>query len=458
MSTESPRTADLRGHWLFGCLREFYKDPLGLYERARQEHGDFVRLRLVPGIYAYLLSHPDAVEYVLQKNAGNYRKPDVFAKQIRPLIGNGLFISEGDFWRRQRRLMQPAFHRQQLLQLAPLIVSAAETFVRQHLAADPARPVDLVQEMTWLALRIVSTTLFGSDVLADDSSQPVHAIVTAYRTVFQHVTRPMRSLLLAPAWLPTPANRAFAQARKVLDRAVLKLIEARGQTAAPPADLLSLLLAAQSEEGRGGLSDQQVKDEVLTMLTAGHETMASALSWAWYLLGRHPRTQEDLADEVRGQLRGDDASLTADDLPHLPLARAVFEETMRLYPPAWGATREAIGPDAVGSNTIPARSVVIVSQWVTHRHPDFWPEPEQFRPERFLSARGTKRHPYAYFPFGGGPRACIGNTFALMKGPLVLAAIARRFRVELLPKQAAVPDPTFTLRPRDGVKVLLRPR
>jgi cytochrome P450 len=458
MSTVSPRSADFRGHWLLGCLPAFFKDPLQLCERARQEHGDFVRLRIVPGIYAYLLSHPDAVEHVLHKNAGNYRKPGMHTKEMRPLIGNGLFISDGDFWRQQRRLMQPAFHRQPMLQAAPRMVSVADAFVRQHLAADPDRPVDLVQEMTWLALRIVSTALFGSDVLTDDPGQPAQAVVTAYRTAFQFVTRPMRTPFPLPHWLPTPAGRAFARARKVLDRAVQKMIDARHQAAAPPADLLSLILAARSTDGRGGLTDQQVKDEVLTMLTAGHETMASALSWAWYLLGSHPRTQEDLADEVRGRLGGGEASLTADDLPHLPLARAVFEETMRLYPPAWAATRQARSPDTVGSTTIPARSVVIVSQWVTHRHPDFWPEPEQFRPERFLPAQETQRHPYAYFPFGAGPRGCIGSAFAMMKGPLVLATIARRFRVELVSGQAVVPDPTFTLRPRHGVHAFLRPR
>jgi cytochrome P450 len=440
-----------------GCLREFYKDPLRLYERARQDHGDFVRLRLVPGISLYLLSHPDAVEHVLHKNARNYRKPDVFIKHMRPLFGNGVFLSEGDFWRRQRRLLQPAFNRESVLQLIPGMAAVTTTFVRQHLAADPAQPVDLVLEMRCLALRIVSTTLFGSDILADDPGLPAHAIVSAFRTSFDHVSRPMRSPFLAPSWLPTPANRRFARARKVLDRAVLKLIEARRQSATPPADLLSLLLAAQNH-GEGGLSDQQAKDEVLTLLTAGSETIATALAWAWYLLGRHPRVQENLADEVRGRLGAGDATLTADDLPHLPLARAVFQETLRLYPPAWGAPREAIGPDAIGGYAIPARAIAFVSQWVTHRHPDFWPAPQQFRPERFLPARDTQRHPYAYFPFSGGPRGCSGDTFTLMNGPLVLATIAQRFRVQLVSEQAVVPDPTFTLRPRGEVKVFLRLR
>jgi cytochrome P450 len=463
MSACSQPARDLRGHWLLGCLREIFKDPLGLYTRAWREHGDYVRLRIAPLAYAYLLSHPHAVEHVLQKNARNYRKPELLTKPMRPLIGNGLFVSEGEFWLRQRRLMQPAFHRQQLARLAPLMVFATEAFVERRLATGLDQAVDIVEEMARLSLQIASTTLFGSDLTAGDpgssgSFPEVDSIYHAYRTGFQHVTRPMKSFQLSPGWLPTRANRAFARAKKVLDRVVLKLIEARRQTASPPADLLSLLLAARDEETGGRMTDQQVRDEVVTLLTAGHETMVAALSWAWYLLGQHPRVQDGLADEVRGRFGGGDTSLTAEDLPHLPLARAVFEETLRLYPPAWGVPRQASAADEIGGLPIPAKGVVILSQWITHRHPDFWPRPEQFQPERFLPGQETNRHRFAYFPFGGGPRGCIGNTFALMEGTLVLAAIARRFRVELLPGQAVVPDPGFTLRPRTGITAVLRLR
>ncbi len=266
----------------------------------------------------------------------------------------------------------------------------------------------------------------------------------------------MGSPPLVPAWLPTPRNLAFARAKRLLDRVVLGLIAARRQTASRPDDLLTLLLAAQDEETGVGMTDRQVKDEAVTLLTAGHETAGAALSWSWYLLGQHPRVQDDLHDEARGKLGG--RSPTLEDLPDLPLAKAVFEEALRLYPPAWGQPREAIRPDEVNGFPIPARGIVTVCQYVTHRHPDFWDEPERFNPGRFLPGRGGARHKFAYFPFGGGPRVCIGNAFALLEGPLVLATVAQRFRVELVPGQAVVPDPTFTLRPRDGVKVLLRPR
>jgi cytochrome P450 len=237
---------------------------------------------------------------------------------------------------------------------------------------------------------------------------------------------------------------------------VLELIAERRKASTRPDDLLTLLLAAQDEEGGGGMTDQQLKDEALTLLTAGHETVGAALAWTWYLLGQHPQVQEDLHDEVRGKLQG--RAPTLEDLPELPLTRAVFEETLRLYPPAWGQPREPIQTDEVNGYPIPAKAIVTLSQWVTHRHPHFWDEPEEFRPQRFLPGESEGRHRFAYFPFGGGPRVCIGNTFALLEGPLVLATLAQRFRVELAPGQVVVPDPTFTLRPRNGVKVILRPR
>jgi cytochrome P450 len=237
---------------------------------------------------------------------------------------------------------------------------------------------------------------------------------------------------------------------------VLELIEARRRAASRPDDLLSLLLEAQDEGTGAGMTDQQVKDEALTLLTAGHETVGAALSWAWYLLAQQPQAQNDLHDEASARLQG--RSPTAEDLPHLPLARAAFEEAMRLYPPAWGLPREAVQADEINGFAMPARGIIVLSQYVTHRHPDFWPEPDRFKPERFLPAQAASRPKFAYFPFGGGPRVCIGNTFALMEGPMVLATVLQRFRVELVADQNVVPDPTFTLRPRDGVKVVFWPR
>jgi cytochrome P450 len=440
-----------RGGWLLGCLRQFQRDPLGLYQRANREYGHYVRIRAFPGVYVYLLTHPEAVEHVLQKRHKNYRKPDFFNKNMGLLTGNGVLTSEGDFWLRQRRLMQPAFHRGHLARLAPLMTAAAEDFVRGQEAAGPGRPLDILDAMMKVGLRIAGTTLFSADVAAEADD-----IGRAYRVAFEHVSRRMNAPPLIPAWFPTPRNLAFWRAKRLLDRVVLGLVAARRQAASRPDDLLTLLLAARDEETGAGMTDEQVKDEALTLLTAGHETAGAALAWTWYLLGQHPQVQDDLYDEARGKLGG--RSPTLEDLADLPLTRAVFEEALRLYPPAWGQPRESIQADEIDGYPIPAKAIVTLCQWVTHRHPDFWEGPEQFRPERFLSGRAAGRHRFAYFPFGGGPRVCMGSNFALMEGLLVLATVLQRFRVELVPGQTVVPDPTFTLRPRDGVKVLLWPR
>jgi cytochrome P450 len=437
------------GHWLWGCLRQFQRDPLSLYTEANREFGHYVRIRAFPGIYVYPLTHPEAVEHVLQKHHKNYRKPDYFNKTVGLLTGNGIFTSEGDIWLRQRRLIQTAFQRQQLAKLVPHIIAAAESF-NQEQCIRLGQPFDILDKMMKLALRIVGTTLFGTDITAEADD-----IGKAYRGGFEYVSHRMNSPPLIPVWLPTPRNLAFAKAKRRLDRVVLDLIAARRKETTRKDDLLSLLLAAQDEETGVGMTDDQLKDEALTLLTAGHETVGAALSWTWYLLSQNSEVQEDLYDEVHGRLQGRNPTL--EDLGELPLVRAVFEESMRLYPPAWGQPREALAEDEINGFSIPAKGTVTVNQWVTHRHPDFWDEPEKFRPERFLPGH-PERHKFAYFPFGGGPRVCIGNTFAMLEGPLVLATIIRKFRVELVPGHLVVPDPTFTLRPKYGVQVCLSAR
>lgn len=440
----------LRGHWLLGCGAEMQKDPLDFYLRAWQKCGDIARLRLFPGVHCYLVSHPDAVEQVLQKHHKNYRKPDLFNRSIRPMVGEGLIVSEGPFWLQQRRLMQPAFHRQHLVALAPKMTAAAEACLADWDRLPAGQPRDILDDMMRLSVRIAGMTLFSTDISAD-----ADAIGRAFRVSFTHVSKRMNSLPIIPDWLPTASNRQFAAAKQLLDRVVLELITARRQDPNPPRDFLSLLLAAQDEETGVGMSDEQVKNEALTLLTAGHDTVGASLAWAWYLLGQNPALQEEVHDEVRGVLQG--RTPTPDDLPRLPLTRAVFDETLRLYPPAWGMPREAIAADEIMGFAIPRKSVLILGTWVTHRRPDLWPEPEQFRPERFLDS-APPRPRFAYYPFGGGPRICIGQTFALLEGPLVLATLIQRYRIALVSDDQVVPDPTFTLRPRDGVRVTLQRR
>jgi cytochrome P450 len=439
-----------RGHWLTGCMREFRSDPLGLYRRTWQNHGDIARIRAFPGIYVYFLVHPDAVEHVLVRNHLNYHKPDFFNDNVGELSGNGLITSEGDTWRTQRKLVQPAFHRERLARLGEVMVEATEGLLRDWERGEPGRRIDILPEMMRLSLRIAGLTLFGADI-----SGEADAIGMAFRTAFAHISLRMNGPP-TPRWLPTAENRRFKAAKGLLDRVVQDMIDNRRKRGVERNDLLATLLAAQDEETGQGMSDRQVKDEVLTLLTAGHETGGAALSWTWYLLGQHPEIQAAVFDEVRGKLAG--RNPTVADLPDLTLTRAAFEEALRLYPPAPGQPRVAIGDDEIGGHRIPAKSMVMVCQYVTHRHPAFWDDPERFDPTRFLPGRAAGRPKFAYYPFGGGPRTCVGNHFALMEATLILATIAQRFRVELVPGQAIVPDTTFTLRPKPGVEVTLWPR
>jgi cytochrome P450 len=440
---------EVRGRWLMGCLRQVQRDPLGLYHGAWREHGDYVRLRAMAGFYFYLLAHPDAVEHVLHSNHKNYRKPDSANHSIGLLAGNGILTSEGDFWRKQRRLMQPAFLRQQVVKLSSHMVDSTDGFIRQWEQAEDGRTLDIVPEMMRLALRIASTSLFSADISGEADS-----IGQAYRTAFEYVSLKMNGrLMFSPLWMPTRRNRRFRQAKALLDGVVLDLIAQRRHEPAK-SDVLDLLLAAQDEESATGMTDGQLKDEALTLLTAGHETTGAALSWAWFLLATHQDVQHALHEQVSAHLRG--RLPAAEDLPSMPLATAVFEETMRLYPPAWGLPRETIDEDEICGYPIPAKATIILMQQIVHRHPDFWTQPDQFDPERFLPPRNSGRAKFAFFPFGGGPRICIGNQFAMLEGPLALAALAQRFHFTLVPNQLIIPDATFTLRPKNGVYLTVR--
>jgi cytochrome P450 len=457
---EAPRTATVssrrswpgpRGSWLFGCLQAIRRDSLTFYRDTWRTYGDYVRIRTLPGYDVYLLADPVAVEHVLVKNHKNYHKPSFLTGPVRQLIGNGLFTSEGDFWLRQRRLAQPAFLRGAVVRLAASMTAAADRLVREWETAPDGRIVDIVPEMMRLVLQIAGATLCGADIGAD-----ADAISAGQRAISAFVRHKMDNPLSAPLWVPTRRNRAFRRAKALLESVVLRLIELRRRGGPAANDLLDLLLAARDEESGTGMSDQQLKDEVLTLLFAGHDTTGAALSWALHLLARHQEVQEALHAEVSAHLAG--RTPTADDLPRLPLATAIFEETLRLYPPAPGLCRQARRPDEIQGYPIPAKALLMPSQWVTHRHPAYWDAPEQFRPERFLPGRAPDRPKFAYFPFGGGPRVCIGNTFALIEGALVLAALAQRFHFHPADDREVELDTTFVLRPKGAVNLVVRKR
>jgi cytochrome P450 len=312
--------------------------------------------------------------------------------------------------------------------------------------------VDIVPEMMRVVVQIAGATLFGADIGPD-----ADAIATAQRAIFDLVSYKMNnSVLSAPMWLPTRRNRGFHRAKALMDGIVLRIIESRRRGGPAANDLLDLLLAARDEESGTGMSDQQLKDEVLTLLFAGHDTTAAALSWAWHLLACHQDVQEALHAEAAAHLAG--RTPTADDLPHLPLAAAVFEEALRLYPPAPGLARRAIEPDEINGYPVPANAIVMPSQWVTQRHPAYWEQPDEFRPERFLPGQAAGRPKFVYFPFGGGPRICIGNVFAQIEAALILAGLTQRFHLRPADDRPVEPDTTFVLRPKGAVNLVVRKR
>jgi cytochrome P450 len=436
---------------LFGCLRPFQRDQLNFLRGVWRTYGDYVRIPTMPGYAVYLLTDPVAVEHVLVKNQKNYRKFEIVTRPIRMVIGDGLFTSEGAFWLRQRRLSQPAFLRGAILRRAAPMTAAVDGLVRAWNAAPDGRPIDMVAEMTRLVLHIACTTMFGADAGPD-----ADAIGAAQRAIFDLIRHKMDHLLAAPLWVPTPRNRAFRAAKGLFDSVVLRLIETRRRAGPADNDVLDLLLAARDEESGTGMSDRQLRDEVLTLLFAGLDTTTAGLSWAWHLLARHPEVQEALHDQAAARLAG--RTPAADDLPHLPLATAVLEEALRLYPPAPGVPRRAIGADDINGYPLPASAIVTASQWLTHRHPAYWDEPDRFRPERFLPGNAAGRPKFAYYPFGGGPRACIGNHFALIESALILAGLVQRFSFLPADDREVELDTTFVLRPKGPLNLVVRKR
>jgi cytochrome P450 len=436
-----------RGHALLGNLREFGRDQLGFYTRCAREYGDVVPVRLgpFPGLLIY---HPDAIEEVLVVRNRDFIKSRG-VRLMRAFLGDGLFTAEGDLWLRQRRLMQPAFHRQRVAAYGETMAAYA---ARQAADWHDGAVLDIHEEMMTVTRAIVAKTLFGADV-----SEEARAIGDASEIVMEYFGKRFGSLLaLLPLWLPTPANLRLRRAVRRLDEVVYRMIADRRRSQEDRGDLLSILLEAQDADDGSRMSDRQVRDEAMTLFLAGHETTAVALSWTWYLLAQHPDVDARLADELRAALGGRPPAVT--DLPALRYAEMVVMESMRLYPPAYGIGREATRPTEVAGHPVPAGGVVIMPTWVVQRDARWFDEPEAFRPERWAHDAMRRLPRFAYFPFGGGPRQCIGNTFATMEATLVLAAIARRFRLALMPGQRVTPTPYVTLRPEPGIRVRLESR
>ncbi len=429
-----------RGWDLLRRLRRSQRDPLAEWMDARETFGNVVCYR-TGRLPVYLISHPDDVQRVLQSNWKNYRK-GIFNQPLVPLLGSGLLTNEGESWLAQRRLLQPAFHREHLVALAEVMVEETQRLVEQWRAlAQSGEPADVASAMHRLTLAIAGRTLLGTPLRAED------ALSRAFLTAIQHVNYRARHPLALPDWVPAPRNLRYRRAAATLDRRVRQIVRERRERGGEQKDVLSLLLSARDAETGHGMDEEQLRDEVLTFLVAGHETAANMLGWTWHLLGQHPSVAERLrreADAVLGE-----RAPTAEDLPKLSYARQILEESLRLYPPSVILPRQANGPDELGGYPVPGDAAIIISQFVVHRHPEFWPEPKVFNPDRFTPEQASGRHRFAFIPFGGGPHVCIGREFALMEGQLVVAMVARAFALEPIRRPEVVPEVAVTLRPRN---------
>lgn len=441
-----------KGHPILGCLPDLQRDRLAFVVDVARRYGSVARFRL--GAWTmFQVSDASAIQHVLQDNHRNYSKQSVGFRTIRWVAGNGLFTSDGDFWLRQRRLMQPAFHRQRIAGFGQLMTGVAQaTLERWEPFARSGQPVDVGHEMMRLTLDVVTRALFRTSV------PNANALGDAITVLLGDVTfRFDRPWYPAPWQVPIARNRRFQQALHTVDRIVQEIIETRHQprvTDVTTPDLLDMLMAARDEETGGGMTDQQLRDEVVTLMIAGHETTANALTWTFYLLSKYPDAARQLRAELSRVLGG--RIPTVADLPQLRYTRQVIEETLRLYPPVWITNRKASNDDEIAGYRIPAGADLSVSPYVVHRDPAVWENPEGFDPDRFRPERAAGRPHYAYIPFGGGPRLCIGQGFAMTEAILVLASIAQRYELHLLPGYQVVPLAHATLRPAGGLPMVVR--
>lgn len=444
-----PPTA--RGHWLFGTAPEFQKGTLQTMERMVNQYGPAVRIQFFANLYGFMFVHPDHNKHILQDNNRNYTKmPHPTFIIMEPVAGNGLLTSDGDFWRRQRRLAQPAFHRQHITGFGTTMMDAAQTMLEKW---QPGNTIDLDKAMMALTLEIAGKTLFSMDLTRE--AEKVGVAFTAVSEVIAELAVKPFSIytIKLPFW---PSTRKIRQGTALLDEVVNKIIAGRRtQPVGTHHDLLAMLMEAKDEETGEQMSDKQLRDEVMTLLIAGHETTSTALSWAFAMLSQNPDVRQKLDDELREVLNGRIPTIT--DIPNLPYTKMVLEETMRLYPPAYAMSRMGHDADIIGGYDLPANSTLTLSPYLTHRLPEFWPQPEKFDPERFTPENSQERPRYAYIPFGGGPRQCIGNTFAMTEAILLLATIAQRYHLVLQPNHLLEPNPLVTLRPKNGLPMRISP-
>lgn len=426
------------------AFRTIRGNPLEYLHTVWQAHGDIAQFP-VPRPPSYLVNSPSGVRRVLIDNARNYGKSTIQYKALSLVTGEGLLTSDGDTWREQRRVLQPAFHHSALEDIGKHVSGATQRVAQQWRGLPKGAVVDVDAYMMSAALEVVAASLMSTD-LTGKSSDIAGATLDALEVVVARARVP----ITPPGWLPTPANRVLRRSVARLDAAVADMVAARGSD--PGADLLGMLLSVRDEAGRP-LEISEIRDQLVTFIVAGHETVASALGWAWGLIAAHPNVGDRIAEEADAVAPSRPLSFA--DYRELTYTRAVIDETLRLYPPAWLITRSAIGSDVIDDVSVPAGSLIIMSPWLLHRHPQLWEGPEEFRPERFLG--GVER--FAHIPFGAGPRLCIGRDFSYVESVMMVAELARRFTVRQPPGvEFPEGDPLVTIRPRGGMPLIVESR
>lgn len=436
-----------KGPPFVGSLLALRRDYLGFLLESARLYGDMVHFRAGP-YHAFLLVHPDLVRDVLITHQHSFMKGRGI-QWARRFLGEGLLTSEGALHTRQRRLCQPAFHPERIQAYGRIMADYA---VRTRERWSKGGVVEVSQEMTALTMAVVAKALFDADV--EQEAAELGESLSVIVRLFARFNLPLSGLLQL---LPLPSNLRFRRARARLDATIFRIIAERRSSGEDRGDLLSMLLLAQDVEGDGsGMSDLQLRDEAMTLFLAGHETTANALTWTFYLLSQNPDAEARLHHELDQALAGRPPSV--EDIPCLRYTEWVFAESMRLYPPAWSLGRRALRDQPLGGYVIPAGSYVMLSPYVTHRDPRFFPEPTRFDPERWRPEARAARPKFSYFPFGGGARQCIGEPFAWMEGVLILATLCQRFRLRLVPGHPVEPQPLITLRPRHGMRMTVASR
>lgn len=433
------------GHWLLGNIREMNADVIGMVDKLRPQMGDIFYVNVFV-LKLLIITKPDYIKYILQENNKNYIKS--FGYEVMKIfLGNGLLTSEGDFWRKQRRLAQPAFHKEKLVEITKQMSRSSEAMANKlEQVKKEAKEIDITEYMNSVTLDIVSEALFSSNV-----SKDIDVIRNSLDFVNEFAMNRIIAPIKWPLWVPFPSIIEFKKAARELDKVIFGFIESHRNTKERRNDLLTMLMDAVDEETGERMSDVQLRDECMTIFLAGHETTSLALSWFWMLMEENPEEEKKLHQELKTVLNGRTPEFA--DIPKLKYTKQLIEETMRLYPPAWTVGRRPIEDDEIDGYKFSKGQNILMMAYHVHRHPDYWEQPDKFMPERFSDENAKNIKKYAYFPFGGGPRLCIGNSFAMMEMQLVIATLAQRFQFRRTETHEIIKDPLITMRPKNGIKM-----